>query len=47
MPYHLNQDEIDSCRKSFEEFDADRSGTIGNTIELKITLSSLFFYINS
>ena len=28
MPYHLNQDEIDSCRKSFDEFDADRSGTI-------------------
>jgi len=28
MVYHLNQDEIDSCRKSFEEFDADRSGTI-------------------
>lgn len=28
MVYHLNQDEIDSCRKSFEDFDADRSGTI-------------------
>ena len=25
MGYHLNQDEIDSCRRSFDEFDADRN----------------------
>ena len=44
MPYHLNQDEIDSCRKSFEEFDADRSGTIDET-ELGEILSGEYTHI--
>ena len=38
--YHLTQDEIDSCRKSFEEFDADRSGTIDEE-ELKEILLAM------
>ena len=44
MPYHLNQDEIDSCRKSFEEFDADRSGTI-DEFELAEILAAMGYQL--
>lgn len=44
--YHLNQDEIDSCRKSFEEFDADRSGTIDED-ELAEILSAMGYNLTS
>lgn len=44
MPYHLNQDEIDSCRKSFDEFDADRSGTI-DEFELAEILAAMGYQL--
>ena len=43
MPTQLTQEEIDSCRDAFLQYDKDRSGSIDQW-ELKEVLEGKFFF---
>ena len=45
MPTQLTQEEIDSCRDAFLQYDKDRSGSIDQW-ELKEVLESNFFFFS-